>query len=501
MGLKTRKKSRKRYQAPSEGQVARAATAAGPRILVVHRGSVGAGVPRLVEDIRNLLAPHVARHKVLRKTRPSDLVEAARGLSLSHCVLFTRTDEALYMKVAQMPKGPTVTYRVEGYSVSTDISGTQAKAPSLSPAALRAPATLMLHGLQPHQGPKHLQLVAASTLQLFAKFNPADCSTRQIKRCCLLHRTEDDTLELRHYALRFSASSGNRLLRKLANGRVPSLAKMETFDDAVDRVGLLSESEGEEDAVVSVPEDVKPDVKPDLEELAAPAPTVKRSLRLREVGPRLSFVVQKVETGFMAGDVLYHRVLKKSEKEVKNKELIREKRKQEKAMRKAEQEANVARKEALKEQHKLKCLQGAKATDEGAEADVSGSEDDEVKYYTEAVGEEPSADLAARMASKRKTTDDDQDATTAKKKRKKDEEMDERRRKVKEKFRALDANRKSKRPAASFRKRQARKIKNELKRRKSDEAAKKKENEKEGKSIPEKSVKKKGKKRGNVKGA
>merc|ERR1719259_43602 len=251
MGLKTRKKSRKRYQAPVEGaptQQAQQPAAAGPRVLVVQRGALGAA-SRLLGDIRGLLAPHVARHKVLRKTRPSDLVEASRGLSLSHCILLSRTEAGLYLKVAAMPRGPTVTYRVEGYSSCSDIARSQPRPASASPASLRAPATLMLHGLAPASGPREAQLVAASTLQLFAKFSPADCRSRDIKRCCLLQRAADDTLQLRHYALRLAKASSNRLIRKLANGKVPSLAKLETFDEALEKVGLLSDTEGEDDAV------------------------------------------------------------------------------------------------------------------------------------------------------------------------------------------------------------------------------------------------------------
>lgn len=81
-------------------------------------------------------------------------------------------------------------------------------------------------------------------------------------------------------------------------------------------------------------------------------------VKLVELGPRIDMSVKKIEEGFLKGNVVYHSVIKKSKKEIKE---IMEKLKlknQMKKKRKTEQEKNIKEKAEEKE---------AKLTDEQRE--------------------------------------------------------------------------------------------------------------------------------------
>ena len=66
----------------------------------------------------------------------------------------------------------------------------------------------------------------------------------------------------------------------------------------------------------------------------------------------------KIEEGLHDGEVLYHRLVEKTDAEKKAIRAAREKRKKEKEARRREQEKNVKRKRDEKEAHKEKSLKG-----------------------------------------------------------------------------------------------------------------------------------------------
>merc|ERR1711997_135943 len=134
------------------------------------------------------------------------------------------------------------------------------------------------------------------------------------------------------------------------------------------------------------------------------------SVRLVELGPRMTMSLVKIEEGMHDGEVLYHKFVEKRETEK-----AREKRKKEKENRKKVQEQNVKKKEQGKEEHKQKSLEGMmkkkiqqlKDSGEGVPAQFQGemadntsqadnkeendmSEDDaDEEWYRKEVGEEP----------------------------------------------------------------------------------------------------------------
>ena len=178
--------------------------------------------------------------------------------------------------------------------------------------------------------------------------------------------------------------------------------------------GNLSESEAEDD--------------PDVSRVTLPQgvtsrgnmPSEQSSVRLVELGPRMTMKLVKIEEGMHDGDILYHRWVQKTDEEKREIKIAREKRRKEKEKRKREQDQNVKKKEQNKEQHKQKSLEGMmkkklqKMKDSGEEVpaqfqgEIANEEAEKIEgeeepyqsedeadedWYRKEVGEEPEKDL------------------------------------------------------------------------------------------------------------
>nr|CAD7579291.1 unnamed protein product [Timema californicum] len=94
-----------------------------PHSFVIHRGSVGKYVQELTKDFRKVMEPFTASSlKVRRKNSLKDFVSVSGILHVSHLCTFTHTDISTYMKLANLPRGPTLTFKVHNYSLSRDVA-------------------------------------------------------------------------------------------------------------------------------------------------------------------------------------------------------------------------------------------------------------------------------------------------------------------------------------------------------------------------------------------
>lgn len=49
----------------------------------------------------------------------------AGPLNVTHLVVFTKSDKAMYLRIAKLPRGPTLTYQIKEYSLMRDIISSQ----------------------------------------------------------------------------------------------------------------------------------------------------------------------------------------------------------------------------------------------------------------------------------------------------------------------------------------------------------------------------------------
>lgn len=96
-------------------------------ILRIGAGEVGPSVSQLVKDVRQMMEPNTAvRLKERRSNRLRDYTTMAGPLGVSHLLLFSRsTSGNTNFRLALTPRGPTLHFRVEKYSLCKDIAKSQ----------------------------------------------------------------------------------------------------------------------------------------------------------------------------------------------------------------------------------------------------------------------------------------------------------------------------------------------------------------------------------------
>ncbi|KAL5604035.1 hypothetical protein BROUX41_002031 [Berkeleyomyces rouxiae] len=395
------------------------ATIKAPKNMVIRIGAseVGSSISQLVTDVRRVMEPNTAtRLKERRANRLRDYLTMCGPLGVTHLMLFSRSDAGnTNMRVCVTPRGPTLNFRVERYSLAKDVQKSQ-RHPLGGGSEYSAPPLLVMNNFstaKDHEQkiPKHLESLTTTVFQsLFPPINPQTTPLKTIRRVLLLNREaseEDDdafTLNFRHYAIVTKTAGLSRPLRRLRRaekilssknrkGGLPNLGKLNDISDFMiggdNGEGYVSDytsgSEVETDAEVEILDNAPRKVSlrarraaaeaaagDDEDEDAAEAGQVeKRAVKLVELGPRLRLRLTKVEEGVCGGRVLWHEYIEKSKEETDALEDKWEKKRAAKEERKKAQRENMEKKKK-----QSKAGKGATAgEDEESEAD-----DDEINY-------------------------------------------------------------------------------------------------------------------------
>lgn len=105
------------------------ATVRDPKSMVIRigAGEVGSSISQLAMDVRRVMEPGTAsRLKERKGNRLRDYVTMTGPLGVTHLLLFSRSERGnVNLRVALAPKGPTLNFRVEKYSLAKDIQKTQ----------------------------------------------------------------------------------------------------------------------------------------------------------------------------------------------------------------------------------------------------------------------------------------------------------------------------------------------------------------------------------------
>ena len=320
----------------------------------------------------------------------------AGPLGVSHLLLFSRsTTGNTNLRLAITPRGPTLHFRVEKYSLCKDVLKAMKHPKSGGKEYLAPPLLVMNNFISPPPGdgetpavPKHLESLTTTIFQsLFPPIAPQTTPLSSIRRVLLLNRelpksssksseSSDEgsyVINLRHYTITTKRTGIPRSIRRLnaaeklvserKNKRsLPNLGKLEDvadylLDPSAAGGGFTSgsESEVETDAEVEVLETTTRKVlsKKQLQsqhngESKASrneGPAIeKRAVKLVELGPRMKLRMTKVEEGVCGGKVMWHEFYSKTKEEMKEMESVWEQRRKEKEDRKRIQKGNVERK-------------------------------------------------------------------------------------------------------------------------------------------------------------
>ena len=88
----------------------------------MKRGRVGKLITKLVTELRTTMYPYTAINlKESKANSIKDFLSIKDVYGLSHTMMLTNTEKASYLKLAKMPRGPTVTFKMDKYCLSSDI--------------------------------------------------------------------------------------------------------------------------------------------------------------------------------------------------------------------------------------------------------------------------------------------------------------------------------------------------------------------------------------------
>ncbi|XP_069051850.1 suppressor of SWI4 1 homolog [Lepisosteus oculatus] len=382
-----------------------------PHSFVFHRGQIGKNIHQLVEDMRRVMEPYTAETlKVRKKNVLKDFVAVAGTLGVTHFLIFSKTPATVNMRLARLPKGPMLYFRVLKYSLVKDVVSSLKRHRMHEEQFTHHPLLILnnfgLAGMQ-------VKLMATMFQNMFPSINVHKVNLNTIKRCVLIsYDAQTQTIEFRHYSLKVVPVGMSKGVKKLMQEKFPNMSKFEDVSELLMKAANLSESEAEQDGDHNITE---------LPQVCSGRGNMKAqqsAVRLTEIGPRMTLQLIKIEEGMGGGNVLYHTVIEKSEEELKEILARKEKQLKLKEERKRQQEQNVALKKEKYQQNKKRSLEGIKrkqkqdkggdndseAEDPGVQDDQAAAaeeSDDEAEYYRQAVGVEPDDDMFPG-ASKRK---------------------------------------------------------------------------------------------------
>lgn len=370
-----------------------------PRSMVLRIGSnmKNHSLTQLVRDMRNVMQPHTAiklRERKSNKLR--DFVVMAGPLNVSHLMVFSQSEAGTtQLRIARMSRGPTITFKVNNYSLCKDVRKIQRNPKSITSESKEYlnPPLLVLNGFtNPQKAPPHEKLLITTFQNMFPPIQPHLTKVSSVKRVLMIHKDQETgEIDLRHFTIDTKAVEGSKSVKKLINAkthlnkRLPNLANSADVSELLTDPfvgGMTSDSEVEEDNIVDVTETNTSTVKNDSKtSTETETNTRKKAIKLTEIGPRLRLSLHKIEEGVSSGKVLYHHDVKKSKKEMAQLEEKHAERQKVKDERKAEQADNIAKKkakkDAKKERRKLRQQENDKSG-ESAEEDASVEDDDEI---------------------------------------------------------------------------------------------------------------------------
>ncbi|VDL98839.1 unnamed protein product [Schistocephalus solidus] len=358
------------------------------------------------------------------------------------------------MHLIRTPNGPSLTFRVLEYSLTKDVfslvrrvfDARQFTTPPL--LAMTGFGSTTAPGAKAPP-PPHLRLMVDMFQNMLPPLNVQKIKLSTVRRVLLLSREVDsasgeEVIYVRHFHIRIENRSVSKALRRLGVGGaplrkrlsasassgglgpggsgkssgVPSLAKYASLDEYLTKASLLTDSgmsDVDDIAEVELPgsgggggatnaealENVQK-TKPSSKRKQALADAKashgfthlaacrKATIRLTEIGPRLTLKSSNIEEGVNSGSVLYHSWQVKSAVEESLQIQQRQKKEAEKTARKTFQEQRRQEHEDAKALHRQSCLEGMRKAGKLPTEAADSHDDDE--DHDSAFGEQQKPD-------------------------------------------------------------------------------------------------------------
>ena len=393
-----------------------------PKSLVIRRGKTETIVTELVHDIRKIMMPYTAinfkEDATYRKLTLSKYCQhVCLPLGVSHILAITQNEDRLNLKIAKLPQGPTLSFRMHRFSLIKHVQKLQKRPMNINSRSITAnPPIVVTNNFGDVTAPPHIKLMRITFQNMFPAINVANVRLKECKRVVLFHLIENETneedgdgtpkktqrVEVRHYAIKATPVGINRKVRRLIQTKIPNLNKVQDIADyisgsgaghgASNDPGSDSEPEDGSNAIVELTQN--------YDNKNGNTKNNKSALKLVELGPRLCLELIKVEQGLGGNEggtsnaVMYHAHVTKTKEEIDKLESKKQNELMLKQQRKRQQELNVEKKllkkkekrdakklrRELKQQNELDELRNANKDNEDSDSDeddVSSSDEEE----------------------------------------------------------------------------------------------------------------------------
>jgi len=192
----------------------------------------------LLHDMRDLMYPFTAsKLKESSRNTIKDFLSAAGLFGVSHMLMFTQTEVANYMRIIKNPKGPTLSFKLNNYTLARDVikfvQETKKNSKIFSTTLQTAPL-LIMNGFSQRPEGDPMKIVSLMIQSMFPPLKVQSMNLSTCKRIILFNLTDKNEIEFRHYGLSARQRQINRSIKKLVNkNAVPNLARYNDIADYV----------------------------------------------------------------------------------------------------------------------------------------------------------------------------------------------------------------------------------------------------------------------------
>ena len=224
---------------------------------MVASGPVVKSVHRLVRDLRKLLEPNTAvRLRERRSNVIKDYVAMAGPLGVTHMMILSQTETGVNLRLGRLPRGPTLQFRVQNYSLVADVTNAQLR-PRAIGSEYQTPPLLVLNNF--NGTGKQFMLLSTMLQNLFPSINVETVRMRLEEVCGRLftlffqlrlsearrvvlfnYNSEADTVDLRHYLVTVTPVGLSRSVKRLVQAKIPDLHNLTDISELFEQYALSS---------------------------------------------------------------------------------------------------------------------------------------------------------------------------------------------------------------------------------------------------------------------
>jgi len=148
----------------------------------------------LLHDLRDLMYPYTAsKLKESQRNTIKDFLSAAGIFGVSHMMLLTQTEIANYLRIIKNPRGPTLSFKINNYTLARDVikfvQETKKNSKIFSTTLQTAPL-LIMNGFSSRPEGDPMKIVSLMIQSMFPPLKVQSMNLSTCKRIILFNLTD-----------------------------------------------------------------------------------------------------------------------------------------------------------------------------------------------------------------------------------------------------------------------------------------------------------------------